>query len=72
MKDYLLATRSMMHAPHQTLQRDARTPILNRSNYAALLTPNGRPEKPQIKNLVPMTPLVDEIGAAKADRTFSA
>lgn len=55
MKDYIIATKNMH------LEQGARTPILNKSNFAALLTPGGRSSKPGIQEFVPMTPLIDEI-----------
>jgi hypothetical protein len=60
MKDYLLATKSV------TMEQGARTPVLNRSNFEALLTPGGRPQKPgMIKEMCPMIPLVDQIDKRK-------
>lgn len=54
MKDYLIASRNM------PMEQGARTPVLNKSNFSALLTPGGKtPKQMVIKGLVPMTPLVD-------------
>lgn len=54
MKDYLIASKYM------PMEQGARTPVLNKSNFEALLTPGGK-TKPQklINELLPMTPLVD-------------
>ena len=35
--------------------------MLNKSNFAALLTPGGRPAKTGIVEFVSMTPLIDEV-----------
>jgi len=35
--------------------------VLNKSNFAALLTPGGRPAKTGIAEFVSMTPLIDEV-----------
>lgn len=54
MKDYILETKKM------PLEQGTRTPVLNKSNFAALLTPGGRASKPgHIHDLCPMTPLLD-------------
>jgi hypothetical protein len=54
MKDYLIATKSV------AMEQGARTPVLNRSNFEALLTPGGRSQKPGvIREMCPMIPLVD-------------
>lgn len=44
-----------------TLDQGARTPVLNKSNFQALLTPNGHGRKAGILELCPSTPLLDEV-----------
>ena len=54
MKEYIIATKNM------PMDKGARTPILNRSNFEALLTPGGRAQKLGIiREMCPMTPLID-------------
>lgn len=56
MKEYIIATKNM------PMDQGARTPILNRSNFEALLTPGGRASKPGIiREMCPMTPLIDQV-----------
>ena len=37
------------------------TPVLNKSNLDALLTPGGCPRRPQIRDLCPSTPLIEAV-----------
>lgn len=54
MKEYILASRNM------PMEQGPRTPVLNKSNFSALLTPGGRePRQKIIDEFIPMTPLVD-------------
>ena len=55
MKAYILETKGMV------LDQGSRTPVLNRSNMDALLTPGGRLQKPGIATMCPMTPLIDAV-----------
>ena len=56
MKNYIIETKYM------TMEQGARTPVLNKSNFEALLTPGGRIQKQgHIKELCPMTPLIDQV-----------
>lgn len=57
MKHYMVCSRSA------TMEQGARTPVLNKSSFAALLTPGGRtPSQRLIGDLIPMTPLIDQVG----------
>lgn len=54
MKEYIVTTKNM------ELQQGARTPVLSQSNFDALLTPGGSIVKHRhVKQLCPMTPLID-------------
>jgi hypothetical protein len=54
MKEYIVTTKNM------ELQQGARTPVLSQSNFDALLTPGGSMVKHRhVKQLCPMTPLID-------------
>jgi len=55
MKAYMIATKNL------TLGQGARTPILTKSNFEALLTPGGLVRRTGIKELCPSTPLIEEI-----------
>lgn len=56
MKAHILKTKSM------TLDQGSKTPVLNQSNFSALLTPGGRNFKPVIHQFTKMTPLIDSVG----------
>lgn len=61
MKAHILKTKTL------TLDQGSKTPVLNQSNFNALLTPNpgGRAFKPVIKHFTKMTPLIDSLGKNK-------
>lgn len=56
MKAHILKTKSL------TLEQGSRTPVLNQSNFSALLTPGGRNFKPVINDFTKLTPLIDSVG----------
>ena len=62
MKSHILKTKSL------TLDQGSKTPVLNQSNFDALLTPGGKMFKPVINHFTKMTPLIDSL---KQDRKFS-
>ena len=59
MKIYILATKNMQ------LEQGARTPVMTKSNFEALLTPSSRVIKPLIRGLCPLTPLIDQLDSNK-------
>ena len=65
MKVYILETKKIK------LEQGSRTPILNKSNFMALLTPGGRRQQPGIVNFCALTPLVDSVSRkGRAERTI--
>jgi len=60
MKAYIIVTKTL------SLEQGARTPVLNRSNFEALLTPGGMNRRSGIKELCPSTPLIEEIESKKS------
>ena len=59
MKSHILKTKSL------TLEQGSKTPVLNQSNFDALLTPGGRQFKPVINHFTKLTPLIDSLGKHK-------
>ena len=65
MKVYILETKKIK------LEQGSKTPILNKSNFMALLTPGGRRQQPGIANFCALTPLVDSVSRkSRTDRTI--
>lgn len=48
-----------------TLDQGSKTPVLNQSNFDALLTTDRRQFKPVIHHFTKMTPLIDSLGKNK-------
>mmetsp|Transcript_47630 Transcript_47630/g.62955 ORF Transcript_47630/g.62955 Transcript_47630/m.62955 type:complete len:183 (+) Transcript_47630:1799-2347(+) len=59
MKTHILKTKSLQ------LDQGSKTPVLNQSNFNALLTPGGRVFKPVIRHFTKLTPLIDSMGKNK-------
>ena len=56
MKAHILKTKTL------TLDQGSKTPVLNQSNFDALLTPGGRVFRPVINAFTKLTPLIDNLG----------